>query len=53
LESLVIVRFEEEDGKTKFTMTYEVASAISDKDLEDMMQGWNESFDKLADHLKH
>lgn len=51
LESLVTVRFEEKDGKTKFTMNYEDVSAISDKDLEDMKQGWNESFDKLADYL--
>ena len=51
LESLVIIRFEAEDGKTKFTMNYEDVSAISDKDLEGMKQGWNESFDKLADYL--
>ena len=51
LESLVTIRFEVEDGKTKFTRNYEDVSAISDEDLEGMKQGWNESFDKLADHL--
>jgi PhnB protein len=51
LESLVIVQFEDMDGKTKFTIKYDDVSAIPDMDLEGMKQGWNESFDKLASHL--
>lgn len=51
LESLVVVQFEDEGGKTKFTIKYEDLSTISDNDLEGMKQGWNESFDKLAEYL--
>jgi PhnB protein len=51
LESLVMIEFEDENGKTRFTMKYEDVSAIPDQDLAGMQQGWNESFDKLADYL--
>ena len=51
LESLVIIQFAEEDGKTRFTMQYDDVSAIPDPDLAGMTQGWNESFDKLAEYL--
>ncbi|MEI8199946.1 MAG: SRPBCC domain-containing protein [Eubacteriales bacterium] len=50
-ESLVTVTLEEIDGKTGFTMKYDDVSQMKDEDLQGMKQGWNESFDKLADYL--
>ncbi|NLO35348.1 MAG: hypothetical protein GX112_03205 [Clostridiaceae bacterium] len=39
LESVMLIQFEEGDGKTKFTLMYEDVSTISDQDLAGMKQG--------------
>lgn len=49
LEMLVIVTFEEVDGKTKMTLKH-VGLPESMSDMTGT--GWNESFDKLAESLK-
>jgi uncharacterized protein YndB with AHSA1/START domain len=51
LQMIVTVMFEEQDGKTKFTLKYPGTEGISETDLADMKQGWNESLDKLAEYL--
>jgi uncharacterized protein YndB with AHSA1/START domain len=51
LEMLVTVTFEEQDGKTKLTLRHAGVDRITDKDRDDMKQGWDESFDKLAQSL--
>lgn len=48
-EMLITVTFEEQEGKTKFTLAH--ASLPPGKDFEDCRAGWNESFDKLAEVL--
>lgn len=50
LEMLVIVTFEDLDGKTK--MTLEHIGIPTGPDSEGAQQGWSESFDKLAESLK-
>lgn len=50
LEMLVIVTFEDQDGKTK--MTLEHIGILSVPDSEGMQQGWSESFDKLDESLR-
>jgi len=50
LEMLVIVTFEDLDGKTK--MTLEHIGIPTGPDSEGAQQGWSESFDKLANTLK-
>jgi uncharacterized protein YndB with AHSA1/START domain len=50
MEMLVTVTFEEQDGKTKMTLKH--AGMPADKMGEMAQQGWNESFDKLAESLK-
>lgn len=52
LEMLVTVMFEEQEGKTKLTLKPSGIDSISTTDRESMEQGWNESFDKLAELLK-
>lgn len=52
LEMLVTVMFEEQDGKTKLTLKPSGIDGISATDHENMEQGWNESFDKLAEILR-
>jgi uncharacterized protein YndB with AHSA1/START domain len=49
LEMLVTVTFEEDEGKTKLTLKH--AGLPSGKDSDDCRDGWNESFDKLAEYL--
>ncbi|EKE12107.1 MAG: hypothetical protein ACD_14C00017G0003 [uncultured bacterium] len=39
--------FDEVDGKTKLTIKYDNLAGFSEKDFQDMNQGWNESLDKL------
>jgi len=52
MELEVTVEFEEiDDNKTKMTLKYPGLD-ISDTDRRNMQQGWNESFDKLAEILK-
>lgn len=46
-ELLVTVTFEEQDGKTKMTLRHAGMPAGENQDLA--RQGWNESFDKLAE----
>lgn len=50
LEMLVMVLFEEIDGKTKLTVRH--IGIPSGADSAGAEQGWNESFDKLAEILK-
>jgi uncharacterized protein YndB with AHSA1/START domain len=52
LEMLVSVTLEERDGKTKLTLKHSGIEGFTDTDLENMRQGWNESFDKLDDALE-
>ena len=49
LEMLVTVTFEEQDGKTKMTLMH--TGLPTGPDSEGAQQGWNESFDKLAESL--
>lgn len=49
LEMLVTVTFEEEGGKTKFTLRH--AGLPPGKDLDDCRTGWSQSFDKLEELL--
>lgn len=49
-ELFVTITFEEFDGKTKFTLDH--VGFPSDTDSELAKQGWNESFDKLADYIR-
>ena len=51
MELLITVTFEEHGGKTKLTLRHSGIAGISVKYRTDMTQGWNESFDKLADYL--
>lgn len=51
IETTVEIHFEEQDGKTKMTLYYPSTEGIEGKMLDDMTQGWNQSFDKLADSL--
>lgn len=50
-ELLVTLTFEEQDGKTKMTLRHAGVADVSDEDRTLMQQGWNESFDKLAEML--
>jgi uncharacterized protein YndB with AHSA1/START domain len=52
LEMLVTVEFEEQDGKTKMTLTHSELGELSENIKKDMEQGWNESFDKIDSQLK-
>jgi hypothetical protein len=47
---LVIVTFEDQDGKTKMTLRH--IGLPAGPDSEGTHQGWSESFDKLAESLK-
>lgn len=49
LEMLVTVTFEEQNGKTKMTLTHDGLPAGEHQDGANA--GWNESFDKLAEEL--
>ncbi len=48
-ELLVAVTFEEQEGKTKFTLRHVGIPAGQMREL--CSAGWNESFDKLAEAL--
>ncbi len=52
LECQVTVTFEDQDGKTKMTLKHSGIESISETDRSNMEQGWNQSFDKLAESLK-
>lgn len=49
-EMQVTTTFEEQNGKTTLTLRYDTHP--SGEDRENMMAGWNESLDKLADFLR-
>lgn len=51
LELLVTVTFEDQDGKTKLTLQH--IGIPTGPDSDGTQQGWSESFDKLAESLKH
>lgn len=50
LEMEITATFEEEEGKTKVTLHHKGMPA--GKDMKGAGQGWTESFEKLAEHLK-
>jgi uncharacterized protein YndB with AHSA1/START domain len=52
LELEMILTFEDLEGKTRMTLTHAGLEDIDAKIRADMEQGWNESFDKMAQHLK-
>ena len=47
MESTIIIEFEDLGGRTKMTLYYPITKGIEGKMLEDMKQGWNQSFDKI------
>jgi uncharacterized protein YndB with AHSA1/START domain len=49
-ETLVTVTFEDFDGKTKLTLRHSAGTAPA-AEIEGASQGWNESFDRLAELL--
>ncbi len=51
LETETTFIFEDQDGKTKFTIKSPQVEGISATDRDNMEQGWNESLDKLAEYL--
>jgi uncharacterized protein YndB with AHSA1/START domain len=50
LELMVTITFEEQNGKTKMTLRH--VGIPAGENLEACRQGWNQSFDKLAETLK-
>jgi uncharacterized protein YndB with AHSA1/START domain len=50
LEMLVTVIFEDQDGKTKMTLRH--SNLPTGPEGEGAHEGWNQSFDKLAESLK-
>lgn len=52
LELLITVTFEEHEGKTKLTLRHSGIDGINATDRGNMQQGWEESFDKLAESLR-
>ncbi len=52
METQITVTFEDQTGKTKMTLKYASTKMLSDEDRKNMIQGWNESFDKLAELLQ-
>jgi uncharacterized protein YndB with AHSA1/START domain len=52
LEMLITVKFEDHYGRTKVTMKHSGIDNISTTDRDNMREGWNQSFDKLAEYLE-
>lgn len=53
MEAIISFTFENAgEGKTKMTLFYPSIEGIEGKMLDDMTQGWNQSFDKLGENLK-
>lgn len=50
-EMKITVTFKKQEGKTKLTLKHSNVKNLNETDLNDMRQGWNESFDKLDDVL--
>lgn len=53
MEMQIKVSFEEHNGKTRLILQNSNVGSVSDKARTDILQGWNESFDKLAIYLKN
>ena len=53
LEMQITVDFENDHGKTRLTLRHSGIEKIRVQDIDDMRHGWNESFDKLEESLKH
>lgn len=53
MEMLIKVELREDINNTKLTLKHSDISCISSKDLGNMKQGWNQSFDKLEEVLKN
>lgn len=51
-EMLIKVLFEEAEGKTKLILRHSGIEGMNETDVENMRQGWSESFDKLAESLR-
>jgi uncharacterized protein YndB with AHSA1/START domain len=51
LEMLVTLTLEDEEGKTKLTIVHSGIEGMSEADMSNMRQGWNESLDKLDEFL--
>ncbi|MGZ7047256.1 MAG: SRPBCC family protein [Methanobacterium sp.] len=51
MEMQIKVTLEEEGDKTKLTLKHSDVTNLSEAELSDMKQGWNESLDKLAEYL--
>lgn len=51
-ELLVTVTFEHHEGKTKMTLQHSGLEGIGAEMLRNMDQGWNESFDKMAEVIE-
>lgn len=51
MELQVTMEFEEQDGKTKMTLTHAGIANIDEKMRDGMQQGWNQSFDKIDNDL--
>ena len=49
-ETQVTVTFEEKGGKTRMTLNGGIPDALAKKQMAD--QGWNQSFDRLAEYLE-
>ena len=52
MEMQINVTFEERGNKTKLILKHSDVENLSETDLNDMTQGWNESLDKLAELLR-
>jgi uncharacterized protein YndB with AHSA1/START domain len=50
LELLVTLKFQEQDGRTRFTLQHEGIPSGENRDLAE--EGWRESLKKLAEYLK-
>ena len=50
-EMLITLTLEDQQGQTRLTLKH-AGYGLSDKDLDDMEQGWRESFDKLDEVLE-
>ncbi len=51
-EMLITVTFEKVGGKTRVTLEDSGLHGVSEKDREEMRQGWEQSFDKLVEYLR-
>ncbi|MGB9980431.1 SRPBCC family protein [Methanobacterium sp.] len=51
MEMQIMVTFKEQNGKTKLIVKHSDIRKLSEAELNDMQQGWNESLDKLAELL--